>query len=200
MAEGQCGKRNGWLHAVFWKQNQAYGLCASGLAGRQAARALSFAVSCRVQLGCRAASTCCCWDAVILPVRLSTSSHLQPQLLCIHNGGRRLRSRGRGAREQRVLSHQSPCMGNQCAQQRDEEPLTQSQVVCTGRPAHPDSTTHPANMPSQCAAASLTLGICSKGPSTNGSTSGLFHTGWPDSVAATLHAASVACGGRGGPG
>lgn len=39
-----------------------------------------------------------------------------------------------------------------------------------------------------------TLGIWSKGPSTNGSTSCLFHTGWPDSVAATLQAARVACG------
>lgn len=36
-------------------------------------------------------------------------------------------------------------------------------------------------------------GMSSKGPSTNGSTSGLFHAGWPCRVAATLQAASVAC-------
>jgi hypothetical protein len=36
------------------------------------------------------------------------------------------------------------------------------------------------------------LGIWSNGPSTNGRTSCLFHTGCPDSIEATLHAASVA--------
>lgn len=43
------------------------------------------------------------------------------------------------------------------------------------------------------------LGICSKGPSTKGSTSALFQAGWPCRVAATLQAARVACS-QGGSG